>query len=93
MLLFFRQVGSADHNVHYYDLRNTKAPLHVFNGHTKAVSYVKFLSTNELVSASIDSTLQLWDVKAQTHVSNLLTLNSLFLKLCGKQDFGYLCSV
>lgn len=69
MVLFFRQVGSADHNVHYYDLRNTKAPLHVFNGHTKAVSYVKFLSTNELVSASIDSTLQLWDVKAQTHVT------------------------
>lgn len=93
MLLSFLQVGSADHNVYYYDLRNIKAPLHVFHGHKKAVSYVNFLSTIELVSASIDSTLQLWDVKAQTHVSNLLTLDSLFFKLCGKQDFGYLRSV
>ena len=38
-------------------------PLYVFNGHRKAVSYVKFLSSNELASASTDSTLRLWDVK------------------------------
>ena len=35
----------------------------MFNGHKKAVSYVKFLSPNELASASTDSTLRLWDVK------------------------------
>ncbi|XP_059661141.1 E3 ubiquitin-protein ligase COP1 isoform X2 [Cornus florida] len=56
-------VGSADHHIHYYDLRNTSHPLHVFSGHRKAVSYVKFLSNNELASASTDSTLRLWDVK------------------------------
>ncbi|KAJ3695939.1 hypothetical protein LUZ60_001316 [Juncus effusus] len=56
-------VGSADHNIHYYDLRNTSQPVHLFGGHKKAVSYVKFLSTNELASASTDSTLRLWDVK------------------------------
>uniref|UniRef100_A0A1D1YIH1 E3 ubiquitin-protein ligase COP1 n=1 Tax=Anthurium amnicola TaxID=1678845 RepID=A0A1D1YIH1_9ARAE len=56
-------VGSADHHIHYYDLRNVSIPLHVFRGHRKAVSYVKFLSTNELASASTDSTLRLWDVK------------------------------
>ncbi|KAG5516365.1 hypothetical protein RHGRI_037174 [Rhododendron griersonianum] len=56
-------VGSADHNIHYYDLRNVSQPLHVFSGHRKAVSYVKFLSNNELASASTDSTLRLWDVK------------------------------
>ncbi|KAK2992214.1 hypothetical protein RJ640_005701 [Escallonia rubra] len=56
-------VGSADHQVHYYDLRNVSQPLHVFSGHRKAVSYVKFLSNNELASASTDSTLRLWDVK------------------------------
>ncbi|KAI9082216.1 hypothetical protein K1719_035639 [Acacia pycnantha] len=56
-------VGSADHHIHYYDLRNISRPLHVFNGHRKAVSYVKFLSNNELASASTDSTLRLWDVK------------------------------
>ncbi|KAG8385777.1 hypothetical protein BUALT_Bualt03G0080500 [Buddleja alternifolia] len=56
-------VGSADHHIHYYDLRKTTQPLHIFSGHRKAVSYVKFLSNNELASASTDSTLRLWDVK------------------------------
>lgn len=57
------QVGSADHHIHYFDLRRPDLPLYVFNGHKKAVSYVKFLSPNELASASTDSTLRLWDVK------------------------------
>ncbi|CAJ1971116.1 unnamed protein product [Sphenostylis stenocarpa] len=56
-------VGSADHHIHYYDLRNISRPVHVFSGHRKAVSYVKFLSNYELASASTDSTLRLWDVK------------------------------
>ncbi|XP_057961632.1 E3 ubiquitin-protein ligase COP1-like isoform X1 [Malania oleifera] len=56
-------VGSADHHIHYYDLRNISQPLHVFSGHRKTVSYVKFLSSSELASASTDSTLRLWDVK------------------------------
>ncbi|XP_011000702.1 PREDICTED: E3 ubiquitin-protein ligase COP1-like [Populus euphratica] len=56
-------VGSADHHIHYYDLRNISQPLYVFSGHRKTVSYVKFLSSNVLASASTDSTLRLWDVK------------------------------
>lgn len=60
---YYVAVGSADHHIHYFDLRNPSAPLHVFGGHKKAVSYVKFLSNNELASASTDSTLRLWDVK------------------------------
>ncbi|KAL6975666.1 coatomer subunit alpha [Sarracenia purpurea var. burkii] len=60
---FHVAIGSADHHIHYYDLRNTRDPLHVFSGHRKAVSYVKFLSSDELASASTDSTLRLWDVK------------------------------
>ncbi|NP_001145835.1 E3 ubiquitin-protein ligase COP1-like [Zea mays] len=60
---FYVAVGSADHHIHYFDLRNPSAPVHVFGGHKKAVSYVKFLSNNELASASTDSTLRLWDVK------------------------------
>ncbi|KAK6133240.1 hypothetical protein DH2020_033001 [Rehmannia glutinosa] len=60
---FHVAVGSADHHIHYYDLRKTNQPLHIFSGHRKAVSYVKFLSNNELASASTDSTLRLWDVK------------------------------
>ncbi|GAV61232.1 WD40 domain-containing protein/zf-C3HC4_2 domain-containing protein [Cephalotus follicularis] len=56
-------VGSADQHIRYYDLRNISKPLYVFGGHRKTVSYVKFLSNNELASASTDSTLRLWDVK------------------------------
>ncbi|CAO2812824.1 unnamed protein product [Amaranthus hypochondriacus] len=62
-------VGSADHHIHYYDLRNVSQPVHVFGGRQKAVSYVKFLSTTELGSASTDSTLRLWDVKENLPVS------------------------
>ena len=29
-------VGSADHNVHLYDLRKARAPLHVFEGEASA---------------------------------------------------------
>lgn len=54
--------GSADHDVHYYDLRNMNKPLCIFKGHKKAVSYVKFLNTNEIISASTDSQLKLWNV-------------------------------
>ncbi|KAL3871703.1 hypothetical protein ACJMK2_039686 [Sinanodonta woodiana] len=54
--------GSADHCVHYYDLRNTKQPVIIFKGHRKAVSYSKFLNSTQLVSASTDSQLKLWTV-------------------------------
>ncbi|XVF71830.1 hypothetical protein PTKIN_Ptkin12aG0071100 [Pterospermum kingtungense] len=88
-------VGSADHHIHYYDLRNISSPLHVFSGHKKAVSYVKFLSENELASASTDSTLRLWDVKenlplrtfkGHTNEKNFvgLTVNSEYLA-CGSE--------
>ncbi|KAI3680477.1 hypothetical protein L6452_35248 [Arctium lappa] len=63
---FHVAVGSADHHIHYYDLRNISQPLHIFSGHRKAVSYVKFISNSELASASTDSTLRLWDVKENT---------------------------
>ncbi|XP_075222711.1 E3 ubiquitin-protein ligase COP1-like isoform X1 [Lycorma delicatula] len=54
--------GSADHCVHYYDLRNMKEALAIFKGHRKAVSYVKFLNREEIVSASTDSQLKMWNV-------------------------------
>ncbi|KAJ3313799.1 hypothetical protein HDU76_002555 [Blyttiomyces sp. JEL0837] len=58
--------GSADHNVHYYDLRNPGKPLYILQGHRKAVSYVQFLSRHEMVSASTDCTLRLWDVSSSS---------------------------
>lgn len=56
--------GSADHDVHYYDLRNMTKAICIFKGHKKAVSYVKFLNTNEIISASTDSQLKLWNVNS-----------------------------
>ncbi|PIA35263.1 hypothetical protein AQUCO_03600141v1 [Aquilegia coerulea] len=55
-------IGSADHKIYCYDLRNTKAPLYTLNGHTKTVSYVKFLDARTLVSASTDNSIKIWDL-------------------------------
>ncbi|KAA0200276.1 hypothetical protein HAZT_HAZT000769 [Hyalella azteca] len=63
--------GSADHCVHYYDLRKMKEPLRLFKGHKKAVSYVKFISSNEIVSASTDSQLKVWNVDKPNCVQSL----------------------
>ena len=63
--------GSADHWVHYYDLRNLKEALRVFKGHRKAVSYVKFITREEIVSASTDSQLKIWNVNS-THCAQSL---------------------
>lgn len=55
-------IGSADHKVYCYDLRSTRAPLYTINGHAKTVSYVKFLDSKTLVSASTDNSIKLWDL-------------------------------
>eukprot|EP00250_Pteridium_aquilinum_P017524 c23672_g2_i1 orf=848-4168(-) len=54
--------GSADYKVYCYDLRNTKLPWCVLMNHSKAVSYVKFLDSDTIVSASTDNTLKLWEL-------------------------------
>ncbi|XP_048140707.1 E3 ubiquitin-protein ligase COP1-like isoform X2 [Rhodamnia argentea] len=56
-------VGSADHNIHYYDSRNISRAVHKLKGHRKSVSHVEFSSSNNLISASIDSSLRLWDIE------------------------------
>jgi E3 ubiquitin-protein ligase RFWD2 len=57
-------VGCADHRVHLFDLRYPQEAVAVLSGHRKATSYVRFLSSgNELVSASTDSTMCVWDVR------------------------------
>lgn len=58
--------GSADHKIYYYDLRNSKVPLCTLIGHNKTVSYVKFVDSTNLVSASTDNTLKLWDLSMCT---------------------------
>lgn len=59
-LLFF---GSADYKVYGYDLRHTRIPWCTLSGHEKAVSYVKFIDAQTIVSASTDNSLKLWDLK------------------------------
>lgn len=39
-------------------------PLGVVSGHKKAVSYVRFMGGDRLVSASTDNTLKLWDISS-----------------------------
>ena len=39
-------------------------PLAVIGGHSKAVSYVRWMGSGALVSASTDNHLKLWDVDA-----------------------------
>ena len=59
-------VGCADHRVHLFDLRYPAEAVAVLSGHRRATSYVRFLSSgNELVSASTDSTMCVWDVRAR----------------------------
>ena len=54
--------SSAEHKTHVYDLRRTARPLVVLSGHKRAVSYVRWLGAHQLVTASTDNTLKLWDV-------------------------------
>ncbi|XP_068644697.1 protein SUPPRESSOR OF PHYA-105 1-like isoform X2 [Aristolochia californica] len=72
--------GSADYKIYCYDLRNTRNPWCTLMGHGKAVSYVKFLDSDTLVSASTDNTLKLWDLNNTT---NELSNNACSLTLSG----------
>ncbi|XP_077252163.1 protein SPA1-RELATED 2-like isoform X2 [Tasmannia lanceolata] len=58
--------GTADYKIYCYDLRHTRVPWCTLVGHGKAVSYVKFLDADTLVSASTDNTLKLWDLNKTT---------------------------
>lgn len=93
--------GSVDNNVHYYDLRKPKEALQVFQSHTRAVSYVKFMSSTELVSASVDSTIKLWDLESMSlsktftgHVNDKnfvgLSVNSDYIA-CGSEENTVYC--
>lgn len=60
-------VGSEDHNVYLFDMRNMKRALNVLKGHVAAVMDVEFSPTGEeLVSASYDRSIRLWD-RAKGH--------------------------
>jgi protein suppressor of PHYA-105 1 len=54
--------GCANYRLYLYDLRKASKPLSCVPGHRKAVSYVRWLTGEQLVSASTDSTVKLWSV-------------------------------
>lgn len=62
--------GSANYHVYLYDLRNAQVPVAVIPGHSKAVSYVRFMEGNLLASASIDNTVKLWDTTSVSSSGN-----------------------
>ncbi|TVU13316.1 hypothetical protein EJB05_40364 [Eragrostis curvula] len=73
--------GSADYKIYCYDLRNTRIPWCTISGHGKAVSYVRFLNPETLISASTDNTLKTWDL-TRTNSSGL-SADSCSLTLSG----------
>ena len=56
-------IGAADHNVYVYDMRKFDTYMSSFSGHKKAVSYVRWAGNDEIVSASTDCTLRLWNTR------------------------------
>lgn len=61
----------------------------LLSGHRKAVSYVRYLNGNELVSASTDSTLRLWETQScvNTRVFNGHSNEKNFVGLSVSDDF------
>uniref|UniRef100_A0A061R0K9 E3 ubiquitin-protein ligase RFWD2 n=1 Tax=Tetraselmis sp. GSL018 TaxID=582737 RepID=A0A061R0K9_9CHLO len=55
-------VGCANYSAYLFDLRNASRPVKSLGGHSKPVSYVRFVGSDRLATASIDSTVRLWDV-------------------------------
>ncbi|CAN1300344.1 Protein SPA1-RELATED 2 [Linum perenne] len=55
--------GSADFRTYCYDIRHVRMPWCILSGHEKAVSYVKFVDADTIVTASTDNSLKLWDLK------------------------------
>lgn len=55
-------LAAADTKVYLFDLRQLQQPLVSLQGHRRPVSYAKFFGGQQLVSASIDGTLAVWDL-------------------------------
>ena len=75
--------GSADYSTYCYDLRNLRSPWCVLAGHRKAVSNVKFLDSETLVSASTDNTLKIWDLNKTSPLGVAPSASACSLTLSG----------
>ncbi|KAH7435557.1 hypothetical protein KP509_06G069200 [Ceratopteris richardii] len=54
----------SDSNIYVFDMRRPTSPALRLAHHRRPVSNIRFLGPNHVVSASIDSTLQLWDISS-----------------------------
>lgn len=55
-------VGCADRNAYVYDIRRLVDPLIVLDGHTKTVTYARFLDPYTIITGSTDGSLKQWDI-------------------------------
>ncbi|KAK4802362.1 hypothetical protein SAY86_000565 [Trapa natans] len=76
--------GSADYKTYCYDIRNVRNPWCILAGHQKAVSYVRFLDSGTIVTASTDNSLKIWDLN-KTSYSGFST-NACSLTLSGHSN-------
>ncbi|KAL2556055.1 WD repeat-containing protein RUP2 [Forsythia ovata] len=58
-------VGCADRKVYGYDIRRMADPIFVFDGHQKAVTYIKFLDFQTIITSAIDGCLKMWNSENQ----------------------------
>lgn len=65
-------VGTIEQNIHLFDIRNPQTPLKMLYGHQRAVSFIRFLDIDTLVTLSTDSTARAWDLNS----SSLRSINS-----------------
>lgn len=54
-------VGCADSKVYGYDIRRMADPSFVFDGHQKAVTYIKFLDFQTIITSAVDGCLKMWN--------------------------------
>ena len=57
-------VSCVNQMAYIFDLRRLAEPLHVLDGHRKAVSYVKYLNAHEVATASTDNSINVWNVNS-----------------------------
>ncbi|EFJ19649.1 hypothetical protein SELMODRAFT_444188 [Selaginella moellendorffii] len=57
-------LACADGKVYVHDLRRPECPVWTLAHHRRAASYARFLDRERLVTASVDSTICVWDLAA-----------------------------
>jgi hypothetical protein len=82
-------LAAADAKVYLYDMRQLQQPIMTLHGHRRPVSYAKFFGRQQLVSASIDGTLAVWDLgQVAGAASELASAASVAVGAAGDASLG-----